>query len=68
MNSSTANEQLGLAQALPKIWIGYLLCIATFIGEAIVVANHPEITAGQLVIPPPPLFLHGFISFVYWLV
>lgn len=68
MNSSTANEQLGLAQALPKIWIGYLLCIATFIGEAIVVANHPEITAGQLVIPPLPLFLLGFISFVYWLV
>lgn len=68
MNSSTVNERLGLAQALPKIWIGYLLCIATFIAEAIVVANHPEITAGQLFIPPLPLFLLAFVTFVYWLV
>jgi len=67
MNSSTANEQLGLAQALPKIWIGYLLCMATFIAAAIVVANHPEIIEGQPYIPLP-LFLLGFVSFVYWLV
>jgi len=65
---SRASEQLGLAQALPKIWIGYLLCAATFVGEGIFVLYHPELAAGQLVIPPLPLFLLGFLSFVYWLV
>lgn len=57
-----------LAQHLPKIWIGYLLCIATFIDEAIVVAGHPEIASGKLFIPPLHLFLLAFVSFVYWLV
>lgn len=59
-----------LAQHLPKIWIGYLLCIATFIDEAIVLAGHPELASGQLqlFIPPLHLFLLGFVSLVYWLV
>ena len=65
---SAASELLGLARALPKIWIGYVLCLATFIAEAIFVAYHPELAAGQLTIPPLPLFLLGFLSFVYWLV
>jgi len=65
---SAASEQLGLAQALPKIWIGYALCLATFVAEGVFVAYHPELSAGQLVIPPLPLFLLGFVSFVYWLV
>jgi hypothetical protein len=65
---SVANERLGLAQALPRIWIGYLLCLSTFIAEVMVVAEHPEIANGQLFIPPLPLFLLGFISFIYWLV
>jgi hypothetical protein len=58
-----------LAQHLPKIWIGYLLCLATFIDEAIFVTNHPELVSKQLfVVPPLHLFMLGFVSFVYWLV
>jgi len=67
-NPYSGGDASGLAQALPKIWIGYLLCIATFVAELIVVANHPEIASGQLFIPPLPLFLLAFVSFVYWLV
>jgi hypothetical protein len=68
-----ANELLPageLAQHLPKIWIGYLLCVATFIDEAIVLAGHPELASGQIkfFVPPLHLFLLGFISGVYWLV
>jgi hypothetical protein len=65
---SAVSEQLGLARALPKIWIGYVLCLATFVADAIFVAYHPELSAGKLIIPPLPLFLLGFVSFVYWLV
>jgi hypothetical protein len=65
-DSATAN--LALAEALPKIWIGYALCVATFIADVIFVANHPEITTVKFFIPPLPLFLLGFISSVYWLV
>lgn len=57
-----------LATHLPKIWIGYLLCLATFVDEAIVFSKHPEIVAGQFFIPPLHLFLLGFVSVVYWLV
>jgi hypothetical protein len=60
--------QADLARHLPKIWIGYLLCVATFVDEAAVVAGHPEIASGQLFIPPLHLFLLGFVSLVYWLV
>ena len=63
-----AGQAHDLAQHLPKIWIGYLLCVATFIDEAIVLANHPEIVSGQLFIPPLHLFLLAFVSGVYWLV
>lgn len=68
LRGDPATANLALAEALPKIWIGYALCVATFIAEVIVVSNHPEIAAGQLFIPPLPLFLLGFISSVYWLV
>ena len=57
-----------LVQHLPKIWIGYLLCVATFADEAILVANHPELVSGQLFLPPLHLFLLAFVSGVYWLV
>ena len=57
-----------LAQHLPKVWIGYLLCLATFIDEAIFVSRHPEIVSGHFFVPPLHLFLLGFLSFVYWLV
>lgn len=71
-DSQPANDQLALIRALPKIWIGYVLCIATFIAEVIFVANHPDLTAGlttgQFIVPPLPLFLLSFVSAVYWLV
>ena len=57
-----------LAAHLPKIWVGYLLCVATFIDEAVVFSRHPEIVAGQLFVPPLHLFLLGFVSLVFWLV
>lgn len=60
--------EAGLIPALPRVWIGYVLCVVTFIAEAIVIANHPEIASGQLFVPPLPVFLLGFVSFVYWLV
>jgi len=66
-DESSAASQLALAEALPRIWIGYALCLATFIAEVIVVSKHPEIAEGRF-IPPLPLFLLGFVSFVYWLV
>ena len=57
-----------LVAQLPKIWIGYLLCLATFIDEGIVLSEHPEVASGQFFVPPLHLFLLGFVSFVYWLV
>jgi hypothetical protein len=62
------NVQDELARNLPKIWIGYLLCLATFVDEAIVLSEHPEIASGQLFVPPLHLFLLSFVSIVYWLV
>jgi hypothetical protein len=63
-NSHTSD----LAQHLPKVWIGYLLCVATFVDEAIFFANHPEIVSLKFFLPPLHLFLLGFLSLVYWLV
>jgi hypothetical protein len=57
-----------LVPHLPKLWIGYLLCLATFIDEGIVLSQHPEIASGQTFIPPLHLFLLTFVSGVYWLV
>lgn len=63
-----SRAEADLARQLPRIWIGYLLCLATFVDEAAVVARHPEITSGRLFPPPLHLFLLGFVSVVYWLV
>ncbi len=57
-----------LVSQLPKVWIGYLLCLATFIDEGMVLSQHPEIASGQAFIPPLHLFLLSFVSGVYWLV
>jgi hypothetical protein len=59
---------------LPRIWIGYLLGLATIIAEMVAVSLHPElakgsdITKGEFVIPPLYLFLTSFVGFVYWFV
>jgi hypothetical protein len=53
--------------ALPMIWIGYVLGLATIIAEFIAVGLHPELEkAGG--IPPLYLFLVSFVGGVYWFV
>jgi hypothetical protein len=56
--------------AMPKLWIGYLLALATFIGEGVAVARHPELLKPQpeFAVPPLEIFLPTFIAGVYWLV
>ncbi|MBS1842262.1 MAG: hypothetical protein JSS69_01570 [Acidobacteria bacterium] len=62
-------------QPMPKLWVGYLLALATFIGEMIAVARHPEILNppdpgkdAVFSVPPLEIFLPVFVSYVYWLV
>src|SRR5947209_4346561 len=53
---------------LPRIWIGYLIGVATLIAELVAVSLHPEIANGTLMIPPLYLFLPAFLGSVYWFV
>ena len=53
--------------ALPMIWIGYLLGVATIIAEFVAVSLHPEL-AKDGGIPPLYLFLVSFVGGVYWFV
>ena len=56
-----------LVARLPKIWIGYLLALATLIGEMIAVDQHPELTKSTgFIIPPLTIFLPAFVAMVYW--
>lgn len=52
----------------PRIWIGYLLGVATLIAEMVAITLHPELAKEPLLIPPLYLFLANFICLVYWLV
>jgi hypothetical protein len=52
----------------PRIWVGYLLGVATLITEIVAIALHPELAKEPLIVPPLYLFLANFISLVYWLV
>src|SRR5262249_12447697 len=52
----------------PRIWIGYLLGVATLIAEMIAISLHPELVKEPLLVPPLYLFLANFICLVYWLV
>ncbi len=60
--------QPGALAPFPRIWIGYLLGLATLIAEMIAISLHPELAKEPLLIPPLYLFLANFISLVYWLV
>ena len=56
---------------MPKLWIGYLLAVATFIGEMIAVARNPDLVKKAeftMVIPPLEIFLPAFVARAYWLV
>lgn len=66
-----SQEQQAQREAMPpfpRVWIGYLLGVATLVAEMIAVALHPELAKEPLIIPPLYLFLANFISLVYWLV
>jgi hypothetical protein len=52
----------------PRIWVGYLLGVATIITEMVAISLHPELAKEPLLIPPLYLFLANFIYLVYWLV
>jgi hypothetical protein len=60
--------QPGALPPFPRIWIGYLLGVATLVTEIIAITLHPELAKEPLLIPPLYLFLTNFISLVYWLV
>ena len=60
--------QPGTLPRFPRIWVGYLLGIATLIAEVVAITLHPELAKEPLLIPPLYLFLANFISLVYWLV
>ena len=54
---------------MPKLWIGYVLALATFVGEVIAVARNPELAKqGGFIVPPLEIFLPVFVARVYWLV
>lgn len=56
-----------LIARLPKVWIGYLLALATLVGEMIAVAQHPDLAKNTgFVVPPLTIFLPSFIALVYW--
>jgi hypothetical protein len=52
----------------PRIWIGYLMGVATLITEIVAISLHPELAKEPLLVPPLYLFLANFVSMVYWLV
>jgi hypothetical protein len=60
--------QPGALPPYPRIWVGYLLGIATLLAEMIAVTLHPELAKEPTLILPLYLFLANFISLIYWLV
>lgn len=58
----------GAMPPFPRIWVGYLLGVATLVTEIIAVILHPELVKEPLLVPPLYLFLANFISLIYWLV
>jgi hypothetical protein len=57
--------------SMPKLWIGYLFAVATFIGEMIAVSRHPEIVNSKELafsVPPLEIFLPVFVARAYWFV
>jgi hypothetical protein len=52
----------------PRIWVGYLLGVATVVAEMVAIVRHPELAKEPFTVPPLYLFLAGFICLVYWMV
>ncbi len=57
--SQSQQLEPGTLPRFPRIWIGYLLGVATLIAEMIAITLHPELAKEPLLIPPLYLFL-GF--------
>src|SRR5260370_39388077 len=66
--SQETQSQAGALPRFPRIWVGYLLGVATLIAEMIAASLHPELLKEPLLVPPLYLFLANFVSLVYWLV
>src|SRR5260370_12890478 len=66
--SQETQSQAGALPRFPRIWVGYLLGVATLIAEMIAASLHPELLKEPLLVPPLYLFLANFASLVYWLV
>jgi len=65
----TVPASAGPPVAMPKLWIGYLLAVATFIGEMIAVARNPDIVKNvEFGVPPLEIFLPAFVARAYWFV
>jgi hypothetical protein len=52
----------------PKIWLGYLLGLATSVAEIVAIKLHPDLLQAQFPVPPLYLFLANFLSLVFWMV
>jgi len=63
-----APQTAEMVAALPKVWIGYLLSLASFIALAIHFYENPGIADGNPFTPPLYLFLPAFVTLVYWFV
>ena len=66
--SEKQQVRAGALPRFPRIWVGYLLGLATLITEIIAVTLHPELGKEPLLLPPLYLFLANFVALVYWLV
>jgi len=78
MDFSSGDLPVGSAQdsvlpSLPRIWIGYLLGVATMVAEFVAVSLHPELaqapdlSKGPFVAAPLYLFLTAFVGGIFWL-
>jgi len=66
--NANPHSVLPAVPGLPRIWIGYLLGVATLVAETIAFEMHPEFAKGENPIPPLYLFLALFVGWIYWLV
>jgi hypothetical protein len=67
-SGQSERQQAGALPRFPRIWVGYLLGLATLITEIVAVTRHPELAKEPLLIPPLYLFLANFVALIYWLV
>ncbi len=60
-------SQEGHTEQFPRVWIGYLLSLLTFLGEVYAVEQNPDLANGGAPIPLS-IYLPAFVSLAYWLV